>query len=523
MTSSLSRSSIQAFLDRYHLSIIILLTITVSIVGFIYFYQLDLITAYGDSRAHLNIARRAVDGLTPGLAQLGGAWLPLLHALMLPTVWHDFMWQSGISGSLVNMLAYIVSMIVLYKLVYEITKNKLNAFLGYLIVALNINIIYFQATPMTEMLFISTLIIAIYLLVRWRTTESVLYLIGSGFFFFLSSFNRYEGWAVVPVAMILVGLISLIKNGKSQAEANVIMFGTVAGLGIALWILWQLVIFGDPLDFLKNDFAAGVNTARDVQAGQVPTYDNLLLSFLTEIYASFHTSGIVITVLGFLAIAIFIFLSNKKIFHSKKVLILLGMIPFLFEVLVVYKGIVPVHVLEIPIDGNRNSFNVRYALYFLPAIAVFIATVSKKTLVVLLLLIIAVVNNVLLAGGGKVMSAIQENGIIKPIDWQKFEAISRAYDKQGYLLASSSGTDATLFELRIPMKKLIYEGSGKYWKESLENPQRYATWILINRSERDLLYKKLNMEKVNSHFELKEEVRGFKLYKIKHAPTIGIT
>ena len=51
-----------------------------------------VILAYGDSEAHLNIAKRVVSGLTPGLAQLGSVWLPLPHLLMVPFVINDTLW-----------------------------------------------------------------------------------------------------------------------------------------------------------------------------------------------------------------------------------------------------------------------------------------------------------------------------------------------------------------------------------------------------------------------------------------------
>jgi len=32
---------------------------------------------YGDAQSHLNISKRVVDSITPGMAQLGGIWLPI--------------------------------------------------------------------------------------------------------------------------------------------------------------------------------------------------------------------------------------------------------------------------------------------------------------------------------------------------------------------------------------------------------------------------------------------------------------
>src|SRR5579864_3328491 len=55
---------------------------------------------WGDAEAHLDIARRIVDSRTPGWAQIGTAWLPLPHLLMLPLVRDDKMWQSGLAGAI---------------------------------------------------------------------------------------------------------------------------------------------------------------------------------------------------------------------------------------------------------------------------------------------------------------------------------------------------------------------------------------------------------------------------------------
>src|SRR5206468_1748357 len=55
----------------------------VSLVAFaIYFRRGDLLL-FGDAVAHLNLARRLFDSLTPGFNQLGTVWLPLPHLIMV--------------------------------------------------------------------------------------------------------------------------------------------------------------------------------------------------------------------------------------------------------------------------------------------------------------------------------------------------------------------------------------------------------------------------------------------------------
>lgn len=92
------------FLRRYFVVWITLALSIISIYCYLNFYHNGLGLAYNDARSRLDIGRRVVEGLKPGLAQLGSVWLPLPHALMIPTVWNDFMWHSGLSGALESMI-----------------------------------------------------------------------------------------------------------------------------------------------------------------------------------------------------------------------------------------------------------------------------------------------------------------------------------------------------------------------------------------------------------------------------------
>ncbi len=245
------------FLDRNTERIIIFLAVALSLISFIYYYNSGLITAYDDASSHLNIARRVFDNVNPGLAQLGGYWLPLLHILMIPLVKIDYLWRTGIAGSIVNMPIYVLSVFFMYRLVYEITLNKIQAFISSLIIALNLNFLYLQTTAMTEPLFIGTLIISSYCLVKWIKTNNIINLIFAGCLLFLASLNRYESWSSVLVSIAVVWLATIIRygvNNKSlkKAEGSLFLFGTVALLGIFLWLIWQWVIFGNFLYFINK-------------------------------------------------------------------------------------------------------------------------------------------------------------------------------------------------------------------------------------------------------------------------------
>jgi len=69
-----------------YLKAVVLLAVMTSVVSFAYFYNTGIITAYGDAQSRLMIARRVVDGLHTGLAQLGGVWPPIPQIFMVPLI-----------------------------------------------------------------------------------------------------------------------------------------------------------------------------------------------------------------------------------------------------------------------------------------------------------------------------------------------------------------------------------------------------------------------------------------------------
>ncbi len=116
-------------LKKYEVFLLSLVLSALSIYIFIYYYYNGLGLAYNDARSHLDIARRVVEGLKPGLAQLGSVWLPLPHLLMTFTIWNDFMWHSGLAGAIISMISYVVSCIVILKFLKHIKRTKMIAHL----------------------------------------------------------------------------------------------------------------------------------------------------------------------------------------------------------------------------------------------------------------------------------------------------------------------------------------------------------------------------------------------------------
>ena len=182
------------FLDKYGVWIVTFALSAVSILSFIFYYQNGLGLAYNDARSHLDIGRRVVEGLKPGIAQLGSVWLPLTHILMVPTIWNDFMWHSGLSGAIQSMIGFVATGALIYLFLKELGVGIIGRFFGVAVFAANINVLYLQSTAMTELLLLATMTAGAYQLLLWHKNENILHLIKSAFWIMLSTLVRYDGW-----------------------------------------------------------------------------------------------------------------------------------------------------------------------------------------------------------------------------------------------------------------------------------------------------------------------------------------
>src|SRR3972149_5508790 len=128
------------FFHRYVFWFITLALAVFSIFYFLNYYFNGLGLAYNDARSHLDIGRRVVEGLKPGLAQLGSVWLPLNHILMVPTIWNDWMWHSGLAGSLWSMVSFVATGLLIYKFLEHLQVGIVGRLVGVVVFVANLNV-----------------------------------------------------------------------------------------------------------------------------------------------------------------------------------------------------------------------------------------------------------------------------------------------------------------------------------------------------------------------------------------------
>ena len=358
-----SLARINVWLEKRSVILLIIILSIISIAFYIYYYQNGLGLAYNDARSHLDIGRRVVEGLKPGLAQLGSVWLPLTHFLMILTISSDFMWHSGLAGALQSMIAFVATGIIIYYFLREINVGLLGRWAGVCLFAANLNILYLQSTAMTELLLLFTMTAGAYFLLLWYKNNDIFYLILSAFWIMLSTLVRYDGWFMLLFATIIIIPYLWRKKGWKRMEGTVILFCSLAGFGVLLWLLWNLIIFNDPLYFIFGPFSAHTQQNQLEAAGILATKHNWWLSTKIYLYAMAYNIGAFTMVLGFLGAIMLWF--NRRIAPAVRVASLVLIAPLLFNIIALYFGHSVLYVAGL---SGETWFNVRYGIMMMPSI-----------------------------------------------------------------------------------------------------------------------------------------------------------
>src|SRR3972149_6057553 len=164
--------NVKKFIEKNANFFVAISLIVISIYSFDTYFRNGLALAYNDARSHLDIGRRVVEGLKPGLAQLGSVWLPVPHFLMIPTIWIDFFWHSGLSGAIVSMISFVATGALIYLFLKHLEVGIFGRFLGVVIFDANINVLYLQSTAMTELLLLAAMTAGVYYLLRWHKEDN---------------------------------------------------------------------------------------------------------------------------------------------------------------------------------------------------------------------------------------------------------------------------------------------------------------------------------------------------------------
>lgn len=493
---------ISALFDKYGEKILFSLAIFISTLSFLYFYHTHQILADYDAIARLNIARKMLDSITPGIGQLGGVWLPFPQVLMMPFILNNFMWHSGIAGSIVSMTVFIISTIFLFKTSLLITKKRIASLIVWFVYITNMNLLLLQTMAMSESFFLFSMIMTIYFLTRWSVKRTLLSLLYAAFFIILITLTRYEGYFIFIGGFITVITILLIEYLKDRnikkVEGTVLLFGTLASYGILLWCLYCALFYKDPLYWLhlysgsKGQIAGAISSAP--QQGFVPNPKTIYYSFLTYFETMLWMNGILNSFLAIaglvtLIISIIINILKKTNYMQYVPVALNGIILFGFLVYGYQRDLIPS--IEYPLITSvsllHKSFNfvahsnIRYGTVMAPFIALYIGYFASKKRIVTLIAICII--------GLQLYTNFYTSYFLffqLPKAWtyvvpENVYWFKNNYD-HGLILISANRHEKFMFQTGLSYNHFIYEGARNYWTTSLNDPEKYASWVIFDHN-----------------------------------------
>lgn len=447
----------------------------------------NYILAYGDAESHINIAKRVITSITPGAAQLGGIWLPLPHVLMVPFVKFNILWQTGLGGSIVSGVFFIIASIYLYKLTYLMTSHKIASLFTYFVFVLNPNILYMQSTPMTELPLISLFILSTYyFFVFLKDHSNLLALIFAAGFGLCATLTRYDGWLLVAMEAGTIVLLYLFSPWERRAmSGRLVLFATIAFFGIVLWLFWNFTILGDPLYFTNSPFSAKSQQKGWLGRGELPTYHDILTSFAYFMVTSLRNTGSIVFIVGLFGIFIFLF---RKKFTTSVAGVLVLLVPFFFYVLTLYIGQSVIFIPDLtPTGFSYNLFNVRYGLTALPTVAFGLGFLwARKSYLLKGFLAVAFLFQLFyFYRPGAPIPITLADGLhgLSSAKLPNAQAWIQKNYNGGLVLMDDYSKTISVARSGIPMDKIIYIGNKPYWEESLKEPEKYASWIIMQKGD----------------------------------------
>ena len=166
------------------------------------YWRAGLSLSHYDAKAHLVVARRIFDSLTPSWEQIGAVWLPLPHVINAIPVQVDWFYQTGAFAIAVSILSYAITAACASAIVRSSSGSRTGAIAAAMLFALNPNVLYLQSTPMTEPLLFALTSLAVLHLVQWAKSDIPAARPAAGWTIVLACLTRYEAWPIVGAGIV---------------------------------------------------------------------------------------------------------------------------------------------------------------------------------------------------------------------------------------------------------------------------------------------------------------------------------
>ena len=418
---------------------------------------------WGDAQAHLNVSRSIIDSRTPGYDQLGTVWLPLLHLICLPLVGNNWLWTTGLAGSIPVAACFVVAGLCFYLAARHAYRSSAAALVVLSCFALNPNVLYLASIPMTEVVFFAGLGLLLLALLQYRNTQHVRWIAVGVVASWFTSLTRYDGWFLIPFAAVAFRLFARHRRWSVLA-----VFGVIASFAPLYWLVHNRWETGNALDFYNGPYSASA-----IQAGRpYRGYRDWKLALQYYGKAGELCAGWPLILLGIAGV----FCAAAK--KTLAPVLFLALTPLFYVWSMHSSGATPIHV---PQFWPHSYYNTRYgiAVELLAAFAagaiVLVTPIRWRRVVIPLLLLVSI--------SPWILNPSKESWIC----WKESQVNSDArrawtaagaeflkayYQKgDGILTFSGTGDVAGIFcRAGIPLAETLNIGNGPAWLANTSRP-----------------------------------------------------
>jgi hypothetical protein len=423
------------------------------------YYSQGLTLSHYDAKAHLVVARRIFDSIHPGWLQIGAVWLPLPHLLNALPVQVDWLYRTGLSGVALSVTGFVVGVASLWWLVVRATGSRSAAWAAAAVFAGHPDVLYLQATPMTESLLMGLCLLGAALTWRWLERGGAGSAWPPGLALALACLTRYEAWFVAAATVAAAG-VALWRTGSGGGRAAwraarlaaypavaVLAFLVLSRLTVGAW----LVTGG----FYEVDLHA---------------FHRPLMALAYVGHGLRVLDGWVTIALGLVALVIVLRRVARQPLSS----------PLLVALALAASALLPLYAFY---DGH--PFRVRYMVPPTMALAAVLGLgvgfSARRRLAAALVVLVALIETPPFSN---------HSPMVLEAEWDRPASIGRErvaqylrqhYDQQPIL--ASMGSLAHFMQetsrVGLSIRDYIHEGIGDLWADSLVAARRHAGWVLI--------------------------------------------
>ena len=448
------------------------------IAAWVFYFDEGLVLAHYDAKAHLVVARRVIDSLTPGWRQIGAVWLPFPHLIQILPTQLDVLYRTGAFGSLISIACFGVAVWAMSRLVLNITGSRLGATVSAALIVVNPNLLYVHVTPMTEPLLLAATLVSVLMLHQWLTAPSPDRVpIALGWVLFLTTWTRYEAWPVLAAAIAITAVV----RWRQGRPLPIVVSETWS---LARWPAAAVVLF-----LLLSRMTVGSWFVSGGFYQHDPTYDRQAVKTLLAIWWGTHRlSGYIVEIVGLIAAACVFWRGVQRPTES----------PNLVTIALFAAAMLPAYAFF-----EAHTFRIRYMVPVVTACALFCGiavgalgapegpygpmitrgpNARMARLLAVLLITSAVIESPLWSRHTPLVIEAQLDAANSVARQRVTACLAPAYHGEK-VLASMGSLAHYMQELSgegFAIADFIHEGNGALWELTLETgPAPHAGWMLV--------------------------------------------